>query len=115
MFATVKDMTSEPKPATQPKQASAKLPAMEISSEEACPSPKLRGASIDSLAPDEVTGVVLKVSIDGYTPPGVEPTAWIGPNICTARLSREQIRALEDEPIVTSIEISHPIRAIEPR
>jgi hypothetical protein len=77
---------------------------------------RLRGLSSTKLAgapqPEETDGpttAIVKVSEDGYVPDGVTRRAQIADRIFTAELSSEQLRQLDDDPKVESVERSEPL------
>jgi hypothetical protein len=65
---------------------------------------KLAGARSD-MPEGELTAIV-KVSEDGYVPEGITRRAQIADRIFTAELSSEQLRQLDDDPRVVSVEPS---------
>ena len=69
---------------------------------------KLAGASADLPEGEQLTAIV-KVSEDGYVPAGITRRAQIADRIFTAELSSEQLRQLDDDPRVVSVEPSEPL------
>jgi hypothetical protein len=57
-------------------------------------------------APEGDMTAIVKVSEDGYVPEGVRCRAQIADRIFTADLSPEQLRQLDDDPRVVSVEAS---------
>jgi hypothetical protein len=74
-------------------------------------SSKLAGAQPD--APAGTMTAIVKVSEDGYVPEGVTRRAQIADRIFTAELSSEQLRQLDDDPRVESIEPSERLGTTE--
>jgi hypothetical protein len=66
---------------------------------------KLAGALPDLQEGEQLTAIV-KVSEDRYVPAGVARRAQISDRIFTAELSSEQLRQLDDDPRVVSVEPS---------
>jgi hypothetical protein len=56
---------------------------------------------------------IVKVSEDGYVPAGVARRAQIADRIFTAELSSEQLRQLDDDPKVESVEPSERLDTTE--
>jgi hypothetical protein len=65
---------------------------------------KLGGAR--SEWPEGDMTAIVKVSEDGYVPEGITRRAQIADRIFTAELSSEQLRQLDDDPRVVSVEPS---------
>jgi predicted DNA-binding transcriptional regulator len=53
----------------------------------------------------------VKVSQEGYVPPGIEVRTWIGPLIFTANIPREVLEQLEQDPAVVTIEPVYNLRS----
>ena len=71
------------------------------------PSRKLAGVRPD--VPEENMTAIVKVSEDGYVPAGITRRAQIADRIFTADLTAEQLRQLDDDPLVVSVEPSEPL------
>ena len=65
---------------------------------------KLAGARGESTEGSFIA--IVKVSEDGYVPEGITRRAQIADRIFTAELSPEQLRQLDDDPRVVSVEPS---------
>lgn len=63
--------------------------------------------------PDSRVAAIIKVSEDGYVPDGVDVRARIGERIFTASLSPSQLKRLDGDRRVVSVEPSHRLRTIE--
>jgi len=77
---------------------------------------KVRGpatGSLDVLSGDEVCGVIVKVQKEGYVPPGITPVSQISPNIFTARLNPSEIKLLDSDPLIESVELSRPLGPVQ--
>lgn len=80
-------------------------------------SSKLRGmpaGALEALSDDQVCSAVVKVEQENYVPPGVTPVSQISPRIFTARLTAADIRGLEADPLIVSVELSRPVGPVEP-
>ena len=65
---------------------------------------KLAGAR--AAPPEGSFTAIVKVSEDGYVPEGITRRAQIADRIFTAELSSDQLRQLDDDPRVVSVEPS---------
>ena len=72
---------------------------------------KLAGAQ--PADPEGTTTAIVKVSEDGYVPEGVTRRAQIADRIFTAELSSEQLKQLDEDPRVESIEPSKRLETTE--
>jgi hypothetical protein len=55
---------------------------------------------------------IVKVTEDDYVPAGITLRSRIAQRIFTATLSGDQLRELEDDPRVVSVEASRPVRQV---
>ncbi len=77
---------------------------------------KIRGVlleSLDSLPANKAIAAIIKVSKEGYLPPGITPSVQISPYLFTTRLRPTDIQQLESDPVVTSIEITQKLQSLE--
>ena len=77
---------------------------------------KLKGfrvESLDSIPAEKEIAAIIKVSKEGYLPLGITPSAQISPYLFTTRLRPADIRRLESDPAVTSIELTQKLQSLE--
>ena len=70
---------------------------------------KLEGQSkrvLESINPDEVIAIIVRVNQENYVPDGIIPSVQITPYLFTARIQSNQLEQLQDNVHVNSIEFS---------
>jgi hypothetical protein len=72
---------------------------------------KLNGETLRELNQEAFIVATVKVSTEGYIPPGVEIRTQVSPSIFTANIPRELLDRLEDDPNIVSIEPVYKLRS----
>jgi hypothetical protein len=90
--------------------------AFEVESTDRGGARKVSGPLADSLADvpaNETLSAIVKVSEAGYVPEAADQRARISDTLFTANFRRDLLDALEDDPLVVSVELSERLGLID--